>query len=469
MPLRLPTSGNAFYCGEMATSAPESPIRELPPSPRGLPLIGRSLEYARDPLALFRKQWEAYGPVSPMSLVGKDRWVMLLGPDACEVALRNADKAWANGPAWTYLVGPFFGRGLMFLDFEEHHLHRRIMQQAFTRDRLENYTAAMHPAITAGLATWAARPDFQAYWALKQLTLDIATNTFMGGADHTSREEMDRVNRSFIACVQAAAAIIRYDVPFTRWHRGLVGRRHLEEFLRGYLPAHRASATDDLFSVLCHIESEDGERFSDDDVVNHMVFLMMAAHDTSTITLSSMMQFLGQHPQWQQRCREEAQELADRVGTTPGLADLESLTSIDLVMKESLRLRAPVPVILRQAVKDTVVLGTRIPAGTYATVGLQFSHLMPDLWTDPETFDPERFSPERREDRSHRYAWAPFGGGVHKCLGMYFAGAEVTALMFHLLLGFEWSVDPAYVAPMNNHSLPFPKDGQPVDLRRRSA
>jgi len=137
-------------------------------------------------------------------------------------------------------------------------------------------------------------------------------------------------------------------------------------------------------------------------------------------------------------------------------------------MKESLRLRAPVPVILRQAVKDTVVLGTRIPAGTYATVGLQYSHLMPEYWTDPETFDPERFSPERREDRSHRYAWAPFGGGVHKCLGMYFAGAEVTALMFHLLLDFEWSVDPAYVAPMNNHSLPFPKDGQPVDLRRRA-
>ncbi|GAA4373255.1 cytochrome P450 [Nocardioides caricicola] len=448
----------------MATS---TPLRELPPPPKGLPLIGRSLEYARDPMALFRKQWDGYGPVSPMSLVGKDTWVMLLGPDAVEVALRNADKAWANGPAWTYLVGPFFGRGLMFLDFDEHLLHRRIMQQAFTRDRLENYVGAMHPAITNGLATWTPKPDFQAYWALKDLTLDIATNTFMGGADHTSAAEMEQVNRSFIACVQSAAAIVRADVPFTRWHRGLKGRRHLEEFFNTYLPERRATATDDLFSVLCHIESEDGERFSDRDVVNHMIFLMMAAHDTSTITLSSMMQFLGQHPQWQQRCRAEAEELAARVGTAPGLADLESLTSIDLVMKESLRLRAPVPVVLRQAVKDTEVLGTRIPKDTFAIVGVQYAQLMEEYWTDPETFDPERFSPERREDRSHRYAWAPFGGGVHKCLGMFFAGSEVTALMFHLLLDFEWSVDPSYVAPMNNHSLPFPKDGQPVELRRR--
>ena len=451
----------------MATTAPVPPVRELPPPPRGLPLIGSSLEYARDPVALFHKRWETYGAVAPMGTVAGNLWVMLLGPDACEVALRNADKAFANGPAWTFLVGPFFGRGLMFLDFEEHHLHRRIMQQAFTRDRLEAYTAAMHTAIARGLESWQPGERFQAYWALKDLTLGIATETFMGGAEHTSPEEMARVNRAFIACVQAAAAIVRHDVPFTRWHRGMKGRKVLEEFVRGYLPSRRATATDDLLSVLCHIESDEGERFSDEDVVNHMIFLMMAAHDTSTYTLSVMLEKLGQHPEWRERCRAEAQELRDRVGDTPGLADLESLEAVDLVMKECLRLRAPVPVVLRKTVKETVVEGVRIPKDTFATVAPQFSHLMPEYWTDPERFDPERFNAERREDKSHRYAWEPFGGGVHKCLGMYFAGAEVKAFLQHFLLDFDWSVDPAYVAPLNHHSLPFPKDGQPIDLRRR--
>ena len=56
---------------------------------------------------------------------------------------------------------------------------------------------------------------------------------------------------------------------------------------------------------------------------------------------------------------------------------------------------------------------------------------------------------------------------MHKCLGMFFAGAEVKAFLQRFLLDFEWSVDPSYVAPLNNHSLPFPKDGQPIDLRRR--
>lgn len=448
----------------MATT---TPVRELPPPPKGLPIIGRSLEYARDPVALFHKNWKAFGPVAPMGKVAGNGWVMLLGPDACEEALRNADKAWANGPAWTFLVGPFFGRGLMFLDFEEHHLHRRIMQQAFTRDRLEGYVAPMHTAIARGLAGWEPAPDFQAYWALKDLTLGIATETFMGGAEHTSAEQMALVNKSFIACVQAAAAIVRHDVPFTRWHRGMKGRRVLEEFVRGYLPSRRESGTDDLLSALCHVESEEGERFSDDDVVNHMIFLMMAAHDTSTYTLSVMLEKLGQHPEWRDRCRAEVEELAARVGETPSLADLQGLESLDLVMKECLRMRAPVPVVLRKTVKETVVMGTRIPKHTFATVALQFSQLMPEYWTDPERFDPERFNADRHEDRSHRYAWNPFGGGVHKCLGMYFAGAEVKAFLFRFLQDFDWSVDPAYVAPLNNHSLPFPKDGQPIDLRRR--
>src|SRR5262245_38638267 len=123
--------------------------RELPavrPGDRGLPFLGRSLEYARDPMVLFRQQWDHYGPVAPMRMMN-GTWVMLLGPDACEVALRNREKSFANGPAWTYVVGPFFKRGLMLLDFDEHLTHRRIMQQAFSRDRLEGYTEGMHPAV----------------------------------------------------------------------------------------------------------------------------------------------------------------------------------------------------------------------------------------------------------------------------------------------------------------------------------
>ena len=104
-------------------------------------------------------------------------------------------------------------------------------------------------------------------------------------------------------------------------------------------------------------------------------------------------------------------------------------------------------------------------AGTQTAVCLQLSHYLPEYWSHPESFDPERFSPERREDRSHRFAWAPFGGGVHKCLGMAFSDIEVRSLLAQLLTRFRWSVPPDYVPPMSNVSLPYPKDGLPVDLR----
>ncbi|MDQ4111562.1 MAG: cytochrome P450, partial [Actinomycetota bacterium] len=84
----------------------------------------------------------------------------------------------------------------------------------------------------------------------------------------------------------------------------------------------------------------------------------------------------------------------------------------------------------------------------------------------PSVFDPERFAPHRREDKSHRMAWEPFGGGVHKCIGLYFAGLEVKSILHRLLRDYRWSVSPGYRAPLDNSSLPFPKDGNPIHLTR---
>jgi cytochrome P450 len=207
--------------------------------------------------------------------------------------------------------------------------------------------------------------------------------------------------------------------------------------------------------------SEDGESFTDSEIVNHMIFLLMAAHDTSTITTSTAMRYLGQHPEWQQRLRAEAAHLGD----APTLDELDGLTSFDLVIKECLRLLPPVPVLARRTVKDTEVLGTPIPAGRLTAVMVHLQHHQPELWPDPEAFDPERFSTERRDDKVHRHAWEPFGGGVHKCLGMFFAGAEVKLILHQLLRRYSWTVDADYVTPLNYMSLPFPKDGQPVVLQ----
>lgn len=428
-----------------------------------VPLLGGTLDYVHDPLDFMRRNHERQGPVGEIRFLGA-RWTMLVGPDAVEAALVNRDKAFANGPGWGFLVGPFFDRGLMLLDFGEHRDHRRLMQEAFTRDRLASYAAALAPAVAEGVACWRPDAGFRAYPALKSLTLDLATQVFMGGAELTDDRELDRVNEAFVDCVQAAAAVVRLPLPGTRWRRAVRGRAVLQEFIGRQLPAKRAGDGDDLMSVLCHL-AVDGERFSDADVVNHLIFLLMAAHDTSTITVSTMLQQLGQHPGWQERCRQEALALPEE----PTFDDLARMGDLDLVMKECLRLVTPVPVLARRTVKETEVLGHRIPAGRLTAVMPHHMHHDPAYWPDPERFDPERFADHRQEHKVHRYAWAPFGGGVHKCLGMHFAGMEVKLIMHSLLRRFEWTVPSTYVAPMNHHSLPFPRDGQPIDLRERRA
>ena len=232
--------------------------------------------------------------------------------------------------------------------------------------------------------------------------------------------------------------------------------------LRAQIPAKRAGDGRDLFSVLCHAESEDGARFSDADVVNHMIFTMMAAHDTSTITLTMMAYYLAAHPEWQERLREESRALGK---PAIGFDDLDALPAMELVLKETLRMNAPVGMLAREALRDTAVDGFHIPKGTKLMLGVYPTQRMEPWWNDPDTFDPERFTAERAEDASHPYAWTPFGGSVHKCIGMHFGSMEVKAILHQLLLTRRWSVPAGYGPRMDYGTGPFPGDGLPMTLR----
>lgn len=426
----------------------------------GLPLLGSTLDLLRDPLGAATRRAEKYGPVFWSKILGKTM-VTVIGPEAAETVLVNRDKAFANGPAWSFFIGPFFYRGIMLLDFEEHLHHRRIMQQAFSRKRLIGYHQGIGPGISAGLDSWQPRDGFKVLPHVKQLTLDLATDVFVGV--DMDRAEADRVNKAFIDAVKAGLAIVRFPVPGLRWSRGLKARKVLEQFFNKHIAEKRAKGGDDLFAALCEAETDDGMRFTDEDVVNHMIFVLMAAHDTTTITMTTMAYYLAQHPEWQDRLREESLALGK-----PKLdfEDLDKLVGIDLVMKESLRLVAPVPGLPRHTVKDTSVLGYHVPAGVLVTISPNVNHHLPEIWPDPEKFDPERFAEDRREDKIHQYAWEPFGGGVHKCIGVHFAGMQIKSLMHQMLLRYRWSVPEGYVWPLDRTTLPVPKDGLPVRLEK---
>src|ERR1700712_203021 len=120
-----------------------------------------------------------YGEVLKLNVFGTTLYACY-GMDAAEQILINRDRVFANGPAWSHFIGPFFHRGLMLLDFDEHLHDRRIMQAAFTNDAMRRYHAVMVPHIRTGLAAWAEHDNPRIYDLFKDLTLDLALETFVG-------------------------------------------------------------------------------------------------------------------------------------------------------------------------------------------------------------------------------------------------------------------------------------------------
>jgi cytochrome P450 len=323
---------------------------------------------------------------------------------------------------------------------------------------MERYVADMGPVIASVVGAWTAGP-MTMFPQIKALTLNIAARVFMG---MTLGPEADRMNQAFIDTVQASLALIRKPLPpFAMW-RGVRARRFLVQLMQSKLADKRAAEGPDLFSQLCHARGEDGERFSDDEVVNHMIFLMMAAHDTTTSTLTTMLYCLARNPGWQDKLREDAQALPD---AQLRYTDLAGCERTEWVMKEALRMYPPLTSIPRKAARDCEFGGFQIPRGTPVGISPIHTHHMPSLWTRPDDFDPERFSPARAEHRQHAYAYLPFGGGAHLCIGQHFADMEVKSVMHQLLRRFRFSVPEGYRMPYQLVPIAKPRDGLPITLQ----
>lgn len=400
--------------------------------------------------------------LGPVVTQGRGRLtsVNLFGADANRFVLLDRDGIFSARQPWMLIMGTIFPNGLLLRDGDEHRSHRKIMREAFTRPVLRDYAERMNPAIERSLASWRAGPArrLRVHPAFKALTLDMAASIFVGV---DLGPQVRRMNQAFEAMVAAAMPGLRLPLPFGRHHRGLEGRRAMLEFLGGMLEKKRGDPGYDLFSRLCRARSETGESLSDADVLDHMIFLMMAAHDTTTSTLTSLSWELARHPVWQERVRAESRALGQ---AHPGLDDLERLESLTWCLRETLRMYPPLPVIPRTSLREFRWEGYWIPAGVMVVVSPIHSHYLAGWWDEPERFDPERFAPARAEHERHTHSWIPFGGGTHMCLGRRFAEAQVRLVMHQLVLRYRWSVPGGYQMPVRQAPISRPLDGLPVLL-----
>lgn len=426
----------------------------------GLPFLGKTLSIFADPINTFHQHYLKFGPVSRISITGQ-KAVLLLGPQYLQTMLLDTDRNFSTRKGWDVFMSDFFAGGLLMRDFEEHRIHRRIMQTAFKSDSMRHYTGTISSIVQQAVARWQQQGTVDFYPETKKLLLNIAFAVFCTVDDEDSDE--DNINRAFIDLMEGAMGIIRKDWPGLLYHRGMNGHRYLAGYFRRLVQKKRAGNGQDIFSHFCRERNEDGEYFSDNELAEHMVFLMLAAHDTTTSAITMAGYYLANDSELQERIFAQ----------TPYPYDyddlMERMPLLQQVLQETLRLHPPVSNIFRRTVRECTIDGIRIPAHTMVSAPVHYIQQMDEWWTRAQTFWPERFADGIAEHKKHPFMWAPFGGGAHKCIGMHFAELLFKCTFAELIhqCRFSFANEDYYPAKLQHFPFAKPLDDLPLTITAR--
>ncbi len=431
------------------------------PGESGLPIVGNLFQMLKEGGGYYDRLRAKYGDVyKSRSLFGSG--IILTGPTAVKFFLVEQSKFTSSQEAWEKSLGTLFPNGLMLMDGDRHKYHRSIMHEAFKKDPMQGYVDIMPNIISNAIDQLEGKDEVLFFPFAKELTISLASEVFFGITDS---KEIAKLNEAITNIVNAALAI-PISLPFTKYGRGLKGRRFLVDYFRSIIDERRNQPGKDLFSRLCIAKNEDGDTFTDQEIIDHLIFVLMAAHDTTAITVSFLTYFLAKHPDWQKVVLDEIN--AFDFNAPLQVKDLRQLENLGLVMKETLRIHPPLVTVTRKLEKDITFEGYTLPKDALISLMFHCTHRDVSVWDDTDKFDPLRFSKERREEQRCPFAYAPFGAGPHHCIGYQFAELQIKLVISELIKRYEVSVPEGYECPIRDFPLKQPTDNLPITLKRRS-
>ena len=378
-----------------------------------------SLELISDTTAFFDGQAKKHGDIYRCQLFGFD-YLRTHDADVTATIYKNSQDMISTANGWETVLEGIFPNGLLMKDGKNHLVHRRIMQQAFNKKAMMIYFDHIKQWANDLALDIEKQQTLDFFPYIKNKTLELALSLFLG---LDAKDKLGKgVAKSFIDMLAATAVIVRKPILNNAFHKGVKGRAHLIRVFSHLVTLRRDNPGNDLISSLCEAKDEDGNGFTDMQIVDHIIFTMMAAHDTTASSISSLMILITQHPQWQDALISEAKNFEN-----PSYEQLAQMQTADMVYKETLRVMPPIVTVPRVINIDTQIHGYTIPAGTKTGIYIAGHHQDPKYWTNPEVFDPTRF--ERGEDKNHAFCYIPFGGGVHKCIGLHLATMEAKLII----------------------------------------
>ena len=386
------------------------------------PVVGHSIQFNYDALTLIQRLQKSKGDVFQLNILNEDV-LLLLTPSATKQIFLDPDDNFSSKHGWEFSIGPTFENGLMLRDFDDHKYHRSLLQTSFRRDALDKYINIIQPRIDSWIEEVKQKKEFYLYKSIKQLMFNVAVELFFDEVDDT---KLNHLNQLFINSIKPATTIVRSPYPMTRMKKGLKARVELLEYFQEKSDKIDLSK-ETLFADLVKTNNEEAG-LTNFEIAEHMIFLLLAAHDTTTSTLTSSIHFLAGDENYQNKIKTESSTLSKT-----DISDLKNGIIGEALFNEAIRKYPPVPFSPRWVVRDTELDGYDIPKNTYIAAGPLVLHNDERYWEDPLAFNPERF-----EDPSITHeAYFPFAGGAHTCLGKFFASYLFKNVVYKLVDNFQ--------------------------------
>jgi cytochrome P450 len=362
----------------------------------------------------------------------------------------------------------FLGEGLLTSEGSGWLRQRRLSQPAFHRERMASYGQTMAAYTEDMLATWQDGEVRDIHQEMMQLTMRIVAKVLFSVEVKADTERVAGALNILMRHTSGGRMILPpalRHIPVPAMIRVKRAVRELDEIVDRIIRQRRASGEDtgDLLSMLMAARDEDGSGMTDRQLRDEILTFLLAGHETTAVSLSWTWYLLSQHPQVEQKLREEWTQVLG--GRAPRLEDLPRLPYTDKVVKESMRLYPPAWSLARTVTKEVELGGYRLPVGANVVMSQWILHRDPRFFEQPEQFNPDRWTAEAAQ-RLPRFAYFPFGGGPRLCIGASFAMMEANLLLAAIAQRFQLRLAPGHsVAALPSITL-RPRYGMRMTLSR---
>ncbi len=342
------------------------------------------------------------------------------------------------------LLSPLLGKGILTSEGAEWKWQRQASAPMFRHQDLLGFVPAFVRATEAVLERWRASPAGAVQAVdrdMTRATFDVIQATLLPSADRTVGTVLEESMALFQRAGGWGQLFAMAGAPHWLPRPGMVSgargtvllRRAVASMLRERRETEARSGTspDDLMHRLMRArDPETGQTMNDEQLVDNLLTFYLAGHETTARALAWTLYLLALSPQWAAALEDEVARVTG--GGPVESAHLDRLVLVQQVLKESMRLYPPVPLLSRQCVAPARLGAVEIAPGATVVMPIYAMHRHAKRWEDPDAFDPGRFAPER-EAQIPRYQYLPFGAGPRICIGMAFAMLEATAMLATLL------------------------------------